>query len=259
MYFVAVMDSASSDMAVGVARSSNLSIWTPDSIPLANTRFAATESPHVFADSSRWWLLFTTGNDPVRLQTTDLANSPADSIPTDWSPIPAQRLSDHLSPDPAVAYWHATEHLVVASHEYLAAYDDLHLAVEFSEMLWYPTPGQTNPYHFLLGSASTASAAGSSGQSGTGVLDLTVEQLRPGVPRVRLRVSLPAAGATRLGIYDVMGRRWRTLIDRVMPAGVTRVAWEGDDESGARAPSGVYFARLSSAGTQRSAKIVLLW
>jgi hypothetical protein len=258
MYFVAVVDSASSDMAVGVARSSDLNAWEADSLPLASTQFAAAESPHVFPDSSRWWLFFTTENDPVRLQTTDLAHSPADSTATDWSPIPAQRLFDYLYQDSTVAYWHATEHLVVASHEYLAAYDDLHMAVEFSELIWYPTPGQSNPYHFALGSASTASVEESGSRPGATPLGLITRRLRPGSPNVELRVELSIAAQVRLQIYDVMGRRCRTLIDKALPAGATDVTWDGRDESGARAASGVYFARLTCGRAQRVVRFPLV-
>ena len=262
MYFVAV-DSATSNMAVGVARSSDLGNWVADSLPLANTEFSVTESPHVFADKSLWWLFFTTGNDPVRLQTTSLAHSPADSIATDWDSIPAERLYDYLnqdslSPDPTVTYWHASEHLAVAAHDYIAAYDDLHLAVEFSEMVWSPTSEGSRPYHFALGSASTASVGGPGGQAAGAHLALVVTQLRPGLPGVRLRVELPSAAPVRLQVYDVMGRRRRTLLDGALPAGATAVAWDGRDGNGAMAGSGVYFVRLSCGRAQRVVKVPVL-
>ena len=258
MYFVAVLDSASSEMAVGVARSTDLSSWSADSLPLANTRFGFTESPHVFPDKSLWWLFFTTGHDPVRLQTTDLAHSPADSIAADWDSIPAERLYDYLYQDSTVAYWHASEHLAVAAHDYIAGWDDLHMAIEFSELVWQPTPGGPRPYHFALGSASAAGVGEPASQPMGAPLALVVTQLRPGLPGVKLRVELASAAAVQLRVYDVMGRRRRTLLDGALPAGATAVTWDGRDGSGAMAGSGVYFVRLSCGRAQQVVKVPLL-
>jgi hypothetical protein len=256
MYFVA-RDSATSNMAVGVARSSDLSNWTADSLPLANTEFGVTESPHIFPDKGLWWLFFTTGNDPVRLQTTDLAHSPADPIASDWDSIPAERLYDYLYQDSTVAYWHASEHLAVAPHEYLAGWDDLHLAIEFSELVWYPTPGAPRPYHFALGSVSTAGVGGPARRPTGAPLALVVTQLQPGLPGVKLRVELPSPAAVRLQVYDVMGRRRRTLLDGALPAGATAVAWDGRDGNGAMVGYGVYFVRFSCGRAQRAVKVPL--
>jgi hypothetical protein len=77
-------------------------------------------------------------------------------------------------------------------------------------------------------------------------------------PRTVLSFNLPTAGPVTLEIFDVAGRRVRTLLDgREMGAGVQRQAWAGDDEAGRRLPSGTYYCRLQ-AGSWRGAQTLTL-
>jgi hypothetical protein len=71
-----------------------------------------------------------------------------------------------------------------------------------------------------------------------------------------LRFALPAAGPARLTIYDVTGRRVARLIDGDLPAGEQALAWDGRNERGVRTAPGFYLARLESAGSSRSVRIV---
>ncbi len=70
--------------------------------------------------------------------------------------------------------------------------------------------------------------------------------------------SLPAAGRVSLRVFDVSGRLVRTLIDGERPAGVGRAAWDGKDASNRPLPAGVYFAKLSAAGVERTTRIMRL-
>lgn len=60
----------------------------------------------------------------------------------------------------------------------------------------------------------------------------------------RLRYTLTEEGPVSLQVYDLLGRRVATLVDREQPAGRYAVTLDG-----ARLPSGTYFVRLR-AGTQ---------
>ena len=63
----------------------------------------------------------------------------------------------------------------------------------------------------------------------------------------------------KLQVFDVTGRRVRTLIDdRVPAAGSYRVSWDGRTASGLRAASGVYFYRIETDGFRASRRTVLL-
>jgi len=73
-----------------------------------------------------------------------------------------------------------------------------------------------------------------------------------------LRFSLPAGGDATLALYDVSGRLVRSLARGERPAGEHVVRWDGLDESGNAAPAGLYFARLSAAGSTRTTRLVLM-
>ncbi|MBD3401534.1 T9SS type A sorting domain-containing protein [candidate division GN15 bacterium] len=60
-----------------------------------------------------------------------------------------------------------------------------------------------------------------------------------------------------LAVYNVLGRRVRTLARQLYPAGGHEVTWDGRTEHGLEAASGVYFVRLM-AGPYREARKMLL-
>ncbi len=62
----------------------------------------------------------------------------------------------------------------------------------------------------------------------------------------------------RIGVYDLAGRPVRTLVDRLYEAGVHSVSWDGRDDCGGRAASGVYFYRMNSGSFTEMRKMVLL-
>ncbi len=65
-------------------------------------------------------------------------------------------------------------------------------------------------------------------------------------------------GRARLVIYDVLGRPVRTLLDREVIPGDQAVTWDGRSETGAEVAAGVYVARLSAAGGERSIRILVV-
>ena len=71
-------------------------------------------------------------------------------------------------------------------------------------------------------------------------------------PRTTLRFNVAEAGAVRLDVYDVGGRRVRTLVDAPREAGTHAVTWNGRDASGRNAASGVYIARLTVTGESQA-------
>ncbi len=68
-----------------------------------------------------------------------------------------------------------------------------------------------------------------------------------------IRYFLPAAGQTSLTIYDLLGRKVRTLVDGVQDAGMKSVTFDGSSIA-----SGVYFCRLRSEGFAAVTKLVLV-
>ena len=54
-----------------------------------------------------------------------------------------------------------------------------------------------------------------------------------------------------MGIFDVQGRRVKTVFQGYRDAGVGAFDWNGHYASGRPAPNGVYFIRLVAPGAKR--------
>jgi hypothetical protein len=77
-------------------------------------------------------------------------------------------------------------------------------------------------------------------------------------PGTTIRYAVAKNQEIRLAVYDVRGRLMRSLVERVEPAGIHEVRWEGRDNDGRPAASGIYFVRLIGEGQVTNRKIVLL-
>ena len=67
-----------------------------------------------------------------------------------------------------------------------------------------------------------------------------------------------AAASVELRLYDVQGRLVRTLVDEVRAAGANEARWDGRNEGGRRAASGVYFCRLRAGAYEATGRLVLV-
>ncbi len=77
-------------------------------------------------------------------------------------------------------------------------------------------------------------------------------------PETSIRVMLPQAGNIQLEIFDVTGRRVRTLVNAVREAGRQIEIWDGRDDQGNSVASGLYVARLSTPQGRDILKMTLL-
>jgi hypothetical protein len=78
-------------------------------------------------------------------------------------------------------------------------------------------------------------------------------------PITRLRYEIPhSGGRVEIVVFDVCGRRVKTLVSEPTFPGVYTVQWDGIDETGARAASGVYFVRMTAGSFGETRKLVLL-
>lgn len=106
-------------------------------------------------------------------------------------------------------------------------------------------------------SAADVSAVPGASPVGPAVFAFSGMDPSPLVRHSTLRFQLPREAHARLLIYDVAGRRIRTLQDAALPAGYHAVVWDGRDEHGARAASGVYFARFEAETFSATKKLVV--
>ncbi len=63
-------------------------------------------------------------------------------------------------------------------------------------------------------------------------------------PRTTVRFKLSRTQWVKLEMYDLRGRRVRTLVDGLLPAGNQRISFDGRDDAGVALASGTYFARM---------------
>ena len=70
--------------------------------------------------------------------------------------------------------------------------------------------------------------------------------------------DLPRAGQVSLAIYDATGRRVAVLADGERSAGRYQLRWLARGQDGAALPAGLYFARFSTPGLVRVARVALL-
>ncbi len=77
-------------------------------------------------------------------------------------------------------------------------------------------------------------------------------------PQTTIDFSLASSMAVSVAVYDVKGTLVRTLVDATMPAGDHSVRWNGTDERGRSAASGIYFVRMIAGSYSEVRKIVML-
>ena len=73
-----------------------------------------------------------------------------------------------------------------------------------------------------------------------------------------INYALPQASEVRIDIYDLLGRRVKSLDLGRQSAGYKTVAWDGRNERGEVVASGVYFYRLKAGDFVQSKKMTLL-
>ncbi|MGH7490984.1 MAG: glycosyl hydrolase 53 family protein [bacterium] len=76
--------------------------------------------------------------------------------------------------------------------------------------------------------------------------------------QTRINYLINTSSFVRLKVYDVHGRLTAILAQRPQPAGSHSVGWNGQQEDGTPAPSGIYFIRLETNQGMQTRKAILL-
>jgi hypothetical protein len=80
----------------------------------------------------------------------------------------------------------------------------------------------------------------------------------PSAPTTTIRFSLAQEGPVEIAIYDVNGRRLRTLIDQQMKAGLYALPWDGRNDDGLSVGSGVYWTKMEAGSFESTKKLMVL-
>jgi hypothetical protein len=81
-----------------------------------------------------------------------------------------------------------------------------------------------------------------------------VEGELPGASAVRL--LLPERTRVSVIVYDVMGRKVKTLVNGYLDRGTNTIDWDGRDESGNVAVSGIYFCNVKAGTLDETVKMI---
>ncbi|MFQ6617732.1 MAG: T9SS type A sorting domain-containing protein, partial [Fidelibacterota bacterium] len=74
----------------------------------------------------------------------------------------------------------------------------------------------------------------------------------------RIDFSIPERGDVYLAIYNLLGQRIATLVNKKMNAGSHSLTWNGTDDRGESVASGIYFYKLESKDRVQARKLVLM-
>jgi len=66
--------------------------------------------------------------------------------------------------------------------------------------------------------------------------------------------QLPINGHVSICVYDILGRKTKTLVNEIKQAGTHTVQWDGTDSQGKRVSSGTYFYQIRWENGEASAK-----
>ncbi len=90
--------------------------------------------------------------------------------------------------------------------------------------------------------------------------DFSLEQNYPNPfnPSTTFDFSLPKQSLVKIDIFNVLGQKITTLADGEYEAGKYSVTWDGTDEDGSSAATGIYFYRMNAGDFQATKKLMLL-
>ena len=74
----------------------------------------------------------------------------------------------------------------------------------------------------------------------------------------RISFYLPKSGNVKLEVYNILGQKIRTLLEKVEQPGPKTLFWDGTDDRGLNVPTGIYFYRLTAQDFVDTKKMVYL-
>jgi 5'-nucleotidase / UDP-sugar diphosphatase len=77
-------------------------------------------------------------------------------------------------------------------------------------------------------------------------------------PETNIAFRMERSGEVTLVIYDLLGKKIRTLVNRRLPAGEHSIQWDGQNDRGQQVASGLYFYRLTVGRQQALRRMLLL-
>jgi len=172
----------------------------------------------------------------------------ADTAAGHWSS--PQAVYSYLSPETTVSGWVASEQLRVGKVDFLAAQDGYNVdGIHISRMYW-----TGSNFKLRVPSMVSVDNVGSRVRN----LRLALRNFEPDRKPIEFIVEVPIALRVKLTVYDVMGRKVTTLLEKAVLPGQTVIRWNGTSIRGTRVGSGMYFALLTFNGGTRTLSFPML-
>ncbi len=123
---------------------------------------------------------------------------------------------------------------------------------------WYSVgPHQDSSFVYLI-RAYVSRASGTDGPAEPpAAFALSPNYPNPFNPSTRFPFRLAVPSRVSADVWNLMGQRVASLADRTFPAGEHGLAWDGTDDKGMPAPSGVYLIRVQAGSNATVRKMVL--
>ncbi len=80
----------------------------------------------------------------------------------------------------------------------------------------------------------------------------------PAISMTRIPFGVPQEAHITLTIYDISGKKVRTLMARTVAVGHHIINWNGKDDSGTRVAKGIYFYRMEAGKFKATRKLTIL-
>lgn len=148
--------------------------------------------------------------------------------------------------------------------------DASNLIATVKDNSFFDTAGDANSYYIavLLDDAGNATRSVAVKASLTNVDELFAAEIpqsfelkqnypNPFNPSTRIMFAVPQKAFVNLAIYDVLGRKIRTLAAKNYAVGYHSITWDGMDQNGLRVPSGLYIYKLVTGNTVLQQKMTL--
>jgi hypothetical protein len=87
---------------------------------------------------------------------------------------------------------------------------------------------------------------------------LTQNFPNPFNPTTEIQFGVPRDSKVQIIIYDILGRKMKTLVDNQIAPGTYRATWDGRDDNGLGVASGVYLYRIVAKNSSGSGQDFVL-
>jgi hypothetical protein len=204
----------------------------------------------------------------VRAQTAEGISAPSEPVSVDVTLLPPTDLSAYVENEVMVLNWNAPEGGVNISSYRIYRDETLIGEVETEQFIDDDSIDQTHVYEVSAVYNESYESEMSDGvtidfvgitQDGVPLItELHQNYPNPFNPETNIKFSLAEDGHTRVEIYNISGRRVKTLVDEFRNAGCYTVVWNGTDEKGKQVGSGVYFYKFTTSNESTIRKMLLL-